>query len=168
MNWITYFLTAIYCRPISLLTSFSKTFEILIHQRLVQHVSIHNINSPKQFGLVWFYFTFHKSMIGNITFGYRTSHNTACNNHNIWQLYKMYTNCWVSISIKILHKGEQIVQFNVSCYWIQLHVATAWWGWKHVKVHANININKTTYVHHLERGQVEVNRVRYNTYLVLR
>jgi hypothetical protein len=37
-------------RPISLLASFSETFEILIHQRLVQHISI-----PKQ--------TFHNNSV---------------------------------------------------------------------------------------------------------
>jgi len=39
-------------RPISLFTSFSKTFEILIHQRLVQQINIHNIIFPDQFGFL--------------------------------------------------------------------------------------------------------------------
>jgi hypothetical protein len=49
MNWITYFSTEINCRPVTLLKSFSTTFEISIHQRLVQHVGNHNIISPEQF-----------------------------------------------------------------------------------------------------------------------
>jgi hypothetical protein len=37
-------------RPTSLLTSFSQIFEILIYRRLNQHVQIHNILVPEQFG----------------------------------------------------------------------------------------------------------------------
>jgi hypothetical protein len=37
--------------PTLLLTSFSKIFDILIYQRLNQHMQIHNILVPEQFGL---------------------------------------------------------------------------------------------------------------------
>jgi hypothetical protein len=37
-------------RPISLLTSFSKIFEKLIYERLLQHIKINNILSEEQFG----------------------------------------------------------------------------------------------------------------------
>jgi hypothetical protein len=46
-------------RPISLLTGFSKTFEILIHQRLVQHISTHNIIFPEQYGFIKGFLTDH-------------------------------------------------------------------------------------------------------------
>jgi len=38
------------------------------------------------------YFTFHRSMIGNKTFGYRTSHNTTCNRYIHNTIYNSYIN----------------------------------------------------------------------------
>jgi hypothetical protein len=37
-------------RPISLLTSFSKVFEKIIYERLLQHIEINNILVEEQFG----------------------------------------------------------------------------------------------------------------------
>jgi hypothetical protein len=37
------------CRPISILTRFSKIFEILMYCRLNQHMTIHNVTVPEQF-----------------------------------------------------------------------------------------------------------------------
>jgi hypothetical protein len=37
-------------RPISLLTGFSKIFELLIYRRLNQHFQIHNILVTEQYG----------------------------------------------------------------------------------------------------------------------
>jgi fructose-1,6-bisphosphatase/inositol monophosphatase family enzyme len=37
-------------RPISLLTSFSKVFEKIIYDRLLQHIEVHNILVTEQFG----------------------------------------------------------------------------------------------------------------------
>jgi hypothetical protein len=38
------------------------------------------------------YFTFQRSMIGNKTFGYRTSHNTTCNNYIRNTIHNSYIN----------------------------------------------------------------------------
>lgn len=38
-------------RPISLLTGFSKIYEILIYHRLIQNIQLHNIIVSEQFGL---------------------------------------------------------------------------------------------------------------------
>jgi hypothetical protein len=37
-------------RPISLLTGFFKTYEILIYLRLIQHIQLHNIIVSQKFG----------------------------------------------------------------------------------------------------------------------
>jgi len=38
------------------------------------------------------YFIFQRSMIGNKTFGYRTSHNTTCNSYICNTMYNSYIN----------------------------------------------------------------------------
>jgi hypothetical protein len=37
-------------RPLSILTSFSKVFEKIIYERLLQHVNVNNILVEEQFG----------------------------------------------------------------------------------------------------------------------
>jgi hypothetical protein len=37
-------------RPVSLLTAFSRIFEKIIHERLLQHININNISLDEQFG----------------------------------------------------------------------------------------------------------------------
>jgi hypothetical protein len=37
-------------RPVSLLTSFSKVFEKIVYERLLQHININNISVEEQFG----------------------------------------------------------------------------------------------------------------------
>ena len=39
-----------HCRLISLLTGFSKIYEILIYHKLIQHIQLHNITVSQQFG----------------------------------------------------------------------------------------------------------------------
>jgi hypothetical protein len=36
-------------RPVSLLTSFSKVFEKIVHERLLQHIELNNISVEEQF-----------------------------------------------------------------------------------------------------------------------
>jgi hypothetical protein len=38
------------CRPISLLISFSKIFEKIIYERLLQHINVNNVLVEEQFG----------------------------------------------------------------------------------------------------------------------
>ena len=64
------------------LSNIGKIFNL--HNKIIRIMAGAPHRTSCRFGLVLFYFTFRKSMIGKITFGYRTSHNTACNNHNIW------------------------------------------------------------------------------------
>jgi len=42
--------------------------------------------------LIVIYFTFHRSMTGNKTFGYRTSHNMTCNSYIHNTIYNSYIN----------------------------------------------------------------------------
>jgi len=60
-------------------------FLFIIHNSIYVHCSSFNFTFH-------IYFTFHRSMIGNKTFGYRTSHNTTCNSYIHNTIYNSYIN----------------------------------------------------------------------------